>query len=572
MTATKPLFNPQQYALIYVFFIVLGIYPTVVMAAQVNVTTDRNPVSLNESFRITFSATESPDDDPDFSPLEQDFDLLNQSSSSQTSWVNGKSSKTIQWILTVMAKQVGNIAIPAIRFGDDMSQPSSITVTPNSQQKNADAPTDDLFLTVEASPENPYVQSQVLYTLKLFTRIEIAQARLNEPELADAVIEKLGDDSNYSTQIDGVNYSVTERKYAIFPQKSGSITIKPLVLTAEVLTANPPSFNGFFNQQFTKTRRVESKAITLEVKPAPPEFNDSNWLSADELHLTQEFSGDPLHVNVGEPLTRTLSLLAKGATVGQLPEINNSKSDDQLKSYPDQPVLQEQKKPDGFIALREEKIALIPGKPGDYLLPAIEIPWFDSKSQKIALAKIPATKITAISSVNTSTATPIPTQKQAMPPQGEPAPKQQPEASSHHWLWLALFFGFGWLATLIYFLTRTVKHKPETNPRPDGNKSQSLRACIHSLKQACSDNNASTAKNALLDWGRLQFKVSNLSTLAELCNPQLKEEILLLNRTLYGKADVQWQGKKLFQAFSEENTPSQRTATKAEALEPLYRL
>jgi len=44
-----------------------------------------------------------------------------------------------------------------------------------------------------------------------------------------------------------------------FRQKSGKLTIKPLVLTAEVLTSSRPSFNGFFNSQMTKTKRVESK-------------------------------------------------------------------------------------------------------------------------------------------------------------------------------------------------------------------------------------------------------------------------------------------------------------------------
>ena len=78
-----------------------------------------------------------------------------------------------------------------------------------------------MFLDVKATPEQPYVQSQVLYTLRLYRRVDIAQAELSEPELTDAVVEKLGEDSNYNTVVNGVSYLVTERKYAIFPQKSG---------------------------------------------------------------------------------------------------------------------------------------------------------------------------------------------------------------------------------------------------------------------------------------------------------------------------------------------------------------
>jgi hypothetical protein len=83
--------------------------------------------------------------------------------------------------------------------------------------------------------------------------------------------------------------------------------------------------------------------VTLEVKPAPATFTGRHWLSAEQLVLKEEWSGDNQEMKVGEPLTRTLRILANGATVGQLPELNVGQTDDKLKTYPDQPVLQEQK-------------------------------------------------------------------------------------------------------------------------------------------------------------------------------------------------------------------------------------
>jgi len=346
---------------LFFLLLLLNLVPGNVFAAQIGVSFDRNPVSLDESFQIIFTANDTPDNDPDFGPLEQDFEILGQSQSSNSSWINGQSSKTIQWTVNVMAKHPGSLVVPAVKFGDDVSQPASVLVTQATANKAVDTD-DDLFLEVEATPQSPYVQSQVLYTVRLYRRVEIAQASLNEPELGDAVIEKLGDDSNYNTQINGVNYLVTERKYSIFPQKSGSLTIKPLMLTAEVVANTRPNFNGFFNSQMTKTKKISSKSVTLDVKPAPATFTGKHWLSAEQLVLKEEWSGDNQQMKVGEPLTRTLTLLAKGTTVGQLPEINIGKIDDRLKTYPDQPVLQEQKKPEGLIAFREEKIAIIPQK------------------------------------------------------------------------------------------------------------------------------------------------------------------------------------------------------------------
>jgi hypothetical protein len=567
MTTIKQLFKLEDerrfYASLVFFLLLLVSFRT--FAADITVSLDRNPVSLDESFQIIFTANESPDDDPDFTPLAQDFSILNQSNSSSASWVNGKSSKTVQWTLNMMPKQTGSLVIPAIKFGKDASESSTVLVTDNAAKKTVNSD-EELYIEVEATPENPFIQSQVFYTLRLYTKVDISQARLNEPELADAVIERLGEDSNYNTQVNGVNYSVTERKYALFPQKSGQLTIKPLVLTAEVLTNSRPSFNGFFNSQMSKTKRVESKAITLNVKPVPTTFTGKHWLSAEQLVLKQDWSGDIQQMKVGEPLTRTLSLIAKGTTVGQLPELNTTETNDQLKAYPDQPVLQEQKKADGLLAFREEKIALIPSIAGSYALPAIEIHWFNTKSQKMEIAKIPETTLSTVAAVPEVTnpiVTPVVPQKTETSLAIE-SPKQ-----ISVWLWVSLFLAVGWLSTVIVFLTK----RKNIEPVIEINTSDiTLKDGIKNLKNACKTNDAVGAKNALLEWGRQKFNVANLGAIATYCDARLRDEILDLNQVLYGKEVAQWQGKKLFQAFTENKAREKIVVTEDNSLEPLYRL
>jgi hypothetical protein len=558
---------------LFFLLLLLNIAPAnVFAAAQISVSFDRSQVSLDESFQIIFTANDTPDSDPDFSPLEQNFEILGQSQSSNSSWINGQSSKTIQWTLNVMAKHAGSLAVPPVKFGDDVSDPATILVTQTTANKaiNTD---EDLFLEVEANPSSPYVQSQVLYTVRLYRRVDIAQAALNEPELGDAVIEKLGDDSNYNTQISGVNYLVTERKYAIFPQKSGSVTIKPLALTAEVMVNSRPSFNSFFNSRMTKTKKVLSKSVTLDVKPAPATFTGKHWLAAEQLVLKEEWSGDNQQMRVGEPLTRTLTVLAKGTTVGQLPELNAGKVNDQLKTYPDQPVLQEQKKTEGLIAFREEKIAIIPSKAGFYKLPAIEIPWFNIQTQKMEIAKIPETNITALE-VEGAQQAPV-TPEPVAPPVEQPKKAEQPappvatQQQQNIWFWVAIFLGTGWLVTLVYFLTKRPAKKPvEEKSEPQLRLADSVK----NLKKACADNNAVAAKDALLAWGRQKYGTASLGAIAELSDARLRDEILYLNQVLYGKSADQWQGKKLFQAFAENKAREKIAVAEDDKLEPLYRL
>lgn len=540
-------------------------------AAEIQVDIDRNPVNLNESFQITFSATESPDGSPDFAALEDNFQILNQQRSSNVSLINGKMSRNEQWVVNVMANQAGELLIPPVAFGSDMSRPMKIMV-------NETAPTttsnnhEDVFLDVAVTPENPFVQSQVLYTLKLFRRVQISQASLNEPEVKDAVVEKLGEDSTYSTQVNGEDYWVTERKYAIFPQQSGTLTIAPLTLTAEVVSNQRSRFNGFFNRQATETHRIASKAIILNVQPVPQNFTDSAWLSAESLEIKQSWSDNRLQSKVGEPLTRTINLMAKGATVGQLPELAGQTSIDGIKTYPDQPVLKEDKQSDGLVARREEKIAYIANKPGEYTIPALTISWFNTKTQKVEVAKLPEAKVSVLAADGATQ--PAPTLAASQLPQ-TPAEHlavatQTSPSENLFWQGLSGFLAVGWLLNMIWFYRKgrpkTTSVKQTGDQKPAMNEQKNLKA-------ACLQNNPQAAKQALLVWGKQQFGVENLDLISQACTGVLSAEIRLLNQCLYSANQGSWNGQALWQAFSQFKVePQNQTKQKNEILEPLYRL
>ncbi|WP_230874613.1 BatD family protein [Methylomonas sp. LL1] len=534
-------------------------------AAEIQVSVDRNPVNLSESFQITFSAGEPPDGSPDFAPLLQNFEILNQQRSSNVSWVNGKSSRNEQWLVSVIARQSGELLIPPIAFGADSSKPLKVVVN--------DAPlttssSDEVFLEVQVTPEKPYVQSQVLYTLKLYRRVQITQASLNDPEIKDAVVEKLGEDSTYSTQVKGMDYWVTERKYAIFPQQSGIFTIEPLTLTAEVVANQNPRFNGFFNRQITESRRVSSKAITLNVQPVPASFTGPAWLSAESLELSQSWSDDRLQGKVGEPLTRTIKLTAKGATVGQLPELAGQSGIDGIKTYPDQPLLREDKSSDGLNAVREEKIAYISSKPGEYTLPALTINWFNTKTQKTEVAHLAEVRIKALATEDSQPAATAPSQAQIEPGHQQASPVS---ATDGNLLWQALsgFLGLGWLLTMVWFF-RDKRQKSPVDKMPVVEAARLDQQTA--LKKACQQNNPHAAKQALLDWGRRQFAADNLTAVADCCSGPLSEEILALNHVLYSGEQQAWDGEALWRAFSKQDSTPNKNPIESDTLQPLYRL
>jgi hypothetical protein len=542
-------------------------------AAQIDIAVDRNPIAVTDSFQLTFSTTESPDEDPNFAPLKQDFDIVNQQKSSQLSWVNGSTNKTIQWTLSVMAKRSGDLQIPAISFGDDASPPLTITVI-ETTPLTAISDDNELFLEVEASPTNAYVQAQVLYTVRFYHRISLAQATLSDPQLDNAVVEKIAEDSQYDTEIKGMAYRVTERKYAIFPQRSGTMTIAPLVLTAEVITDDPRSrYNSFFSNQSTQTKRVLSKTITLNVQAAPASFNGDHWLPAEQLALKETWSNDALQVKVGEPITRTLTIIAKGATSSQLPALSIQQVNPELKIYPDQPVINDQKGAAGVFAVREQKVAFIPSTAGNFTLPAIDVPWFNTQTQEMHLAQLPAVTIVAIAAkpANTSldnilTAPALPSAQQP----GGITPPSSSNAPNNIWMWTSLGFGLAWLLTLLVIFWSRLS-KPRTKIKSTmANTPIKLKEIIKELKTACADNDPQAAKQALIKWATVSYNISNLVELSVYCDADLHAELTTLNHALYAKEKLAWDGSGLLQVVMAMQTTESSSKNSYEPLLPLY--
>ncbi|WP_428355700.1 BatD family protein [Methyloprofundus sp.] len=528
---------------------------------------DRNPVNLQESFQITFTANEQPNAEPDFAPLDKDFEILNQSQQQSVQINNWKKTNSIQWILTVMAKHAGNLVIPAINFGQDNSQYTSILVN---EAQDTGMVNEDLFLQVEVDTPKPYIQEQVIYTLKLFRKVNISQASLTEPELQDAMVEKLGEDKNYNTRFQGENYVVTERKYAIFPQKSGTLTIAPLRLTAGIIILGQRQTNSFFNRQRTRNKRVVSAAITLDVQPKPANAG-VDWLPAKQVFLQEEWTDNLEEMVVGQPFTRTITLQVEGATVGGLSELYKDNMPPHLKAYPDQPVLEEKATDSGMLALRQEKVALIPSRAGSFTLPAIEIPWWNTRTQKMEVARIAERTITAIAATGATTVL-EPTPPLVSPAQaaagGKGTQKTLPiQQQSTLWFWLTLFFALAWLVTLAYFLSRKLG-KTKKQPVTVEKKSTAKKM----LQKACADNDPILAKDALLQWGRDQFKQSSLTKIAEQSGPLLQAEILVLNTILYSDKTQAWQGAELWAAFQNNQSVDVVKKDLADPLPPLFKI
>lgn len=558
----------------------LLLFPGFSGAADITVHTDRNPAVLQESFQLIFEAVGGVDDDPDFSPLEKDFQVLSTSTSTSMNIVNTKITRTKQWRLTLMPMNAGNLVIPAISFGRDKSPPASLTVIQaGTGAPGRDAP--DIFIDVEASPGSAYVQAEVIYKVKLYRAVATSNETLSEPDLeqGSAIIELLDADRSYDTFVESRRYAVFERSYAIYPQVSGKLSIGPVRFQGQLSAASPFSLDPFGAGGRTIVR--QSEAVELQVEPIPAAYPSGHWLPAVDVEITGKWSKNPLELLPNEPVTRTLTLTARGLTASQLPEMQELLPDG-FRQYPDQPELENRKTAEGITGVRQQKNAIIPARPGEYTLPEISLPWWNTETQALEYAVLPERRVQVTAAApDAAIDTPVlpalgidaPVQEQAAPETGEisAAPTDASRGISI-WQWLTCILAVAWLATLVYIMKNRNSSRAESPP----SQTENVRETRKALERACRDNDPERAKTALLQWAGVRPRGSPVSSLGDLekqVNEKLAAEIRNLSRRLYSRSAEPWRGEPLRQAFlEEEKSAAAETAPERGKLEPLYRL
>jgi len=145
-----------------------------------------------------------------------------------------------------------------------------------------------IFLDASTDKTDVYVQEQVIFYLRVYQRSQLANASLSKPDIENAVIESLGEARSYTTSHQGQTYNVTEYRFAIYPQKSGTLTIPKSVLTGSIAANSRRLMFDPFGNAGKRIRR-QSQEITLTVKAIPATYpKNVPWLPAHQLSLNDK--------------------------------------------------------------------------------------------------------------------------------------------------------------------------------------------------------------------------------------------------------------------------------------------
>ena len=537
-------------------------------AADIVASLERNPIRADETVRLVLEMDQSTVTvGPDLSPLQQNFEVLGTSTSTQIQFVNGQQSASTRWIVEIAPRRAGRLTIPRLDVGPHQTPPLELEVlpAPAGASGNADG---DIFIEAEISTHNPYVQAQVRYSVRLFRAVEILDGTLQEPHAGDALVHRLGRDLGYSQKRNGRTFRVIERRYAIFPQSSGQLEIPGVRFDGEV--ADSSAGSSAFNRLFTQGRRVRliTEPFVLEVRPRPPEFQGTTWLPARGLNLIEQWSEDPPTPQVGEPLTRTLILKATGLRAEQLPEITFASSE-ALKIYPDQPTAKTSSDAESMYALRELRFAVVPTRPGEVDLSAITVRWWDTESDQAREAVIAARTLTIAAAPAEATGV-LP----ALGPLDSLADATSANAdrteTTRRWQWVSALLAILWLATGVAWW-RAAGRRAARAGKED--RAPHLDRARRALRSACARNDALAAKQALVQWAAAAWpdeRVTGLTTLANRLDANdLGRELRSLDRRLYGRLS-EWRGDALWRQARRALVTQPARKTQAPALPELY--
>jgi len=262
-------------------------------------------VAEGSQFRVSFSvnANASSFRGPNF----KGFSVLsgpNQSQSSNTQIINGRTSSQMELLFSyvLQAGTVGKYTIgqaTVVVSGQSYkTNPYTVTVVKGNprqnqaggqqqqqqqQQQQATISANDLFLKAIPNKSSAYQGEEVMISYKLYYSVPILQYGMSKLPASNGfwcneLSDKKKAPRQYTEVFNGKNYNVADlRKIAVYPQKSGKLTINPLniELVAQLRQQKQRRsiWDDIFSDPFASVQNIKkeinSNTVSIQVLPFP---------------------------------------------------------------------------------------------------------------------------------------------------------------------------------------------------------------------------------------------------------------------------------------------------------------
>lgn len=529
--------------------LLICLLPVLVSATEVRATLDRNKVALGDTVTLNLQVEGGGMfGTPDLSALANDFAVLGTSNNTSLSIVNGKRSAQLTFGVALRPLHTGKLTIPSISFAGGSTQPITLEVSPADNSPIADG-RKDVYVETTLDPQQAWVGEQVLFTVRLYLAAPLANGSLDDPRVQGVELAKISDDLNYQQEKGGKRYSVIERRYALIPQKAGKLEIPPIAFSGELVEmADPDSFFGS-----TRTASAISQSSTLEVKAVPADAGTTAWLPARELSLSLEGADGQVPVRVGQSLSLTMTVQATGLPYEALPSPSLPNIDG-ATVYPDKPVNGTRVVDTWLQGRRQQTFALVPSRAGKLEIPATTLTWFNVRTGKTEVARIPARTLEVLPAVGTAASTsPATAAAPSVEPQAATATATAPARWSVRVLIGAavLLLALGGVTGFLLSRRRASPSLPKAQRTAKPVAPVGARALRAAFFAAARAGDTEAQCTTLLNWARHERAgLHNLGELAaQLSADEQRNCIEALQRARYGATDAALPGSRLEAAF-----------------------
>ena len=189
---------------------------------SVTATVDKNSLTLEDSLQLSIVVKGTQNTPPPQLPSLPDFRVTSAGTSSSTQYINTQRSVSITYNYRLTPMNTGTIRIGPAKVQINGKNYSTLPITVEVQKASNSITNTNKAAFVEASlsSKKAYLGEQLVYTFRLFHRVDAKNLNLRLPfDKSWFSKEELGDPKTYIKVVNGLQYHVQELSIALFPLK-----------------------------------------------------------------------------------------------------------------------------------------------------------------------------------------------------------------------------------------------------------------------------------------------------------------------------------------------------------------
>ncbi len=247
--------------------------------------------------------------------------------------------------------------------------------------------TDDVVVRSSVTPAEAWVGQRVFLTQEVLGADGWAQITdMGEVEIPGAFVMRTESQGvRLSETIGGTSYTGQRYQLSLYCQRPGRVEIPalPATVTVKRWGATPPEIK----------RDVSMPAATLICKVPPGAEDIRDLISTTHLNADQKWSSEPTTVDLGDAVTRTVTLSAVDVSGMAFPPIRHPEIEG-VGIYPGEPSVSDTSDRGSLRGERVESVTYVLEEPGEFSLPAIVLSWWDIDDGVLRRIELPGLDLT----------------------------------------------------------------------------------------------------------------------------------------------------------------------------------